>query len=298
MKPLTFLSEAPGKAIFWLPNLLFPPQPDLSSMPVFPLWICPVPEPAPAPREIQYPSETTVCLFICLFTLHHWLNPGIVLNALTYASLATIADHYSSVGRKGLAKMSFQMAGKPGSQCQQLLIHRAVLAKNRELRHSWMLVCQAKRQGSCAALSLSSCRSASLPHTQAEKALEVSRSSPCSCVLTLSALFSPSHLHNSHITTRLTLIYTSSPLTPSLSDSLAAVFLLSFFFLFYCPPYSPPTVGNWYSSNSTPTSFLCLSLCGIVFMCFSHFQRGPGFVFEHGVIGKFDFTWQRTDCIV
>lgn len=136
--------------------------------------------------------------------------------------------------------MSFQMAGKPGGRCQQLLIHRAVLAKNRELRHSWMLVCQAKRQGSCEALSLSSCRSASLPHTQAEKTLEVSRSSPCSRVLTLSALFSPSHLHNSHITTRLSLIYTSSPLTPSLSDSLAAVFLLSFFFLFYCPPYFPP----------------------------------------------------------
>lgn len=88
------------------------------------------------------------------------------------------------------------------------------------------------------------------------------------------ALLSPSHLHNSHITSRLTLIYTSPPLTLT---HLQQDLFSSFSFNFTAHHTSPIAVGNWYSSNSTPTSFLCLSLCAILFLRFSHFHRRPGF---------------------
>lgn len=125
------------------------------------------------------------------------LDSRIVLHALMYASLATITVHYSSVGRKRLAKMSFQMAGKPGRRCQELLIHRAVLAK-KELRHSWMFACQ-ERQGSCMD---SHSPPAGVHHRlvliQSDAGeLKISR---LSCVITLSAVFSPSHLYTSLIT--------------------------------------------------------------------------------------------------
>lgn len=94
------MSEAPGKAIFWLPNLLFPPQPDLSSMPMFLLWICPEPEPAPCNRgKYNIQVKQTVYLFV-----HSDYISRIVLHTLTYASLATNAGHYSSAGSKRARK--------------------------------------------------------------------------------------------------------------------------------------------------------------------------------------------------
>lgn len=119
--------------------------------------------------------------------------------------------------------------------------------------------------------------------------------SPCSRVLTVRPVLTLAPLQLSH----------HSPSHADLhfpaadSDSLAAGFVLSFFFSILLPTILPPPR----LATGTPPTLLpppsCASRSVPSFFCVSHISiAGLGFVFEHGVIGKFDFAWQRTDCIM
>lgn len=191
-------------------------------------------------------------------------------------------------GVKGLAKMSFQMAGKAGGRCQQFSIHRAALARKRQ---SFGTVVGAGLPGEAGELRsttlappLQRCNAALLLSTAT---LETSRSSPCSRVLTVRPVLplAPSQLSH-HSPSHADLHFSAAH-----SDSLAAGFVLFFFLSISLPTILPPPR----LATGTPPTLLpppsCASHSVPSFLCVSHISiAGLRFMFEHGAIGKFDFA--------